>query len=73
VTTTGEGQFIVQLEVTDSGNAKTTTQLTVNVANPVVPSGNPTNPSGGGGGGSLSWPWLLGLCVAVASLRPRRR
>jgi hypothetical protein len=73
VNTTGEGQFIVQLEVTDSSNGPpATTQLIVNVANPVVPSGNPTNP-GGGGGGSLSWPWLLGLCVAVASLRPRRR
>jgi serine protease len=72
-TTTAEGQFTVQLKVTDSNNVSTTTQLVVNVANPVVPSGNPTNPSGGGGGGSLSWPWLLGLCIAVVSLRPRRR
>jgi serine protease len=35
----------------------------------------PISPDGGssGGGGSLSWPWLLALLLAVALLRPRRQ
>lgn len=69
VTTSGGGTFTVQLDVTDSGPATSSATLVVSVAAPVA---NPPANSGGGGG-TMSWPWLLGLGVAVAALRPRRR
>jgi serine protease len=71
IRTSGEGLFVVRLQVTDALNGNATSQMTVQVAAPASPSGNPSN-GGGGGGGSLSWPWLLALWIAVAALRPRR-
>jgi serine protease len=71
ITTTGEGAFTVRLRVTDANNVTDTRDMVVSVATP--PAQQPGNPSNGsGGGGSLSWPWLLALWVAVAALRPRR-
>jgi serine protease len=73
LTTTSEGQFTVELEITDSNNVITKKDLLVVVADPVAQQpGNATNPPSGGGG-TLSWPWLLALCSAVMALRPRRR
>ena len=71
VTTSGGGTFTVRLDVTDDGGGMPVSKsLTVTAATPVA---NP--PSGGGdsGGGSLSWPWLLALGIAVTALRPRCR
>jgi serine protease len=68
VATNGGGTFTVQLDVTDSAAATVSTTLVVTVAAPTV-----TPPASSGGGGTMSWPWLLGLGVAVAALRPRRR
>ena len=71
ITTTGEGTFTVRLRVTDSNNVTDERDLTVSAATPVAQQpGNPSNPSGGGGG-SLSWPWLLALFIALAMLRAR--
>jgi serine protease len=69
VTTSGGGTFTVRLDVTDSAPATSSATLVVSVA---APTANPP-PSSGGGGGTMSWPWLLGLGIAVAALRPRRR
>ena len=68
VTTSGGGTFVVRLDVTDNTAATASTTLTIIAAAPVAP---PSSDSGGGG--TLSWPWLLGLGLAVAALRPRRR
>ena len=70
VTTSGGGSFTVRLDLTDSGGSgvAASSTLTVTAASPVT-----TPPSSdGGGGGATSWPWLLGLCLAVTALRPRR-
>jgi len=70
VRTTGDGAFRIQLQVTDANSATDTRNLVVSVT---APSAAPPSSNGGGsGGGSLSWPWLLALCCAVAMLRPRR-
>ncbi|HSB98799.1 MAG TPA: hypothetical protein VLE45_02710, partial [Burkholderiaceae bacterium] len=72
VTTSGGGTFTVRLDVADDGGGLPVSKsLTVTAATPVA---NPP-PSGGGdsGGGALSWPWLFGLCLAVAALRRPRR
>ncbi|HSB23398.1 MAG TPA: hypothetical protein VLE94_09855, partial [Burkholderiaceae bacterium] len=70
VNTSGGGSFKVRLDVTDDGGGTpASTTLTVTAASPVT---TPPSSDGGGGGGATSWLWLLGLCVAVAALRPRR-
>jgi serine protease len=66
-----EGQFTVELEVTDSSNVPVKKQLIVHVANAPQSSGG-ASVNSGGGGGALSWPWLLALGCAVLALRPRR-
>ena len=69
VTTTGGGTFSVRLDVTDSGGgAPASKTLVVTAATPTT-----SPPSSGGGGGTMSLAWLLGLGLAVAALRPRRR
>jgi serine protease len=69
VTTSGGGTFTVRLDVSDDGGGQPASKtLTISAAAPVV-----NAPSGGGGGGTMSWPWMLALCIAVAALRPRHR
>jgi serine protease len=67
VTTSGGGAFTVRLDVTDSGGATASKTLVVSASAPVV---NPPANSDSGGG-TMSWAWLLSLCVAVAALRSR--
>lgn len=68
VSASGGGTFTVRLQVTDSATATVTKDLVVSVGAPIA-----TPPADSGGGGTMSWPWLLGLGLAVAALRPRRR
>jgi serine protease len=71
ITTTGEGTFTVRLRVTDANNVTDTRDMVVSATTP--PAQHPGNSNNGSsGGGSLSWPWLLALWIAVAALRPRR-
>jgi serine protease len=71
VATTGVGTFSIRLLVTDANGLQDTRVQAVSVASVDVQS--PNSPPPDSGGGSLSWPWLLALGVAVAVLRPRRR
>ena len=65
---TTEGNFTVQLVVTDSlGNSNTTTQ-TVVVAAAALPPPAATG-AGGGGGGAASIAWVAGVALAAAVLR----
>jgi serine protease len=67
VTTSGGGTFTVRLAVTDSAAATATKDIVVSTVAPIV------TPPADSGGGTMSWPWLLALCVAVTALRPRRQ
>jgi serine protease len=68
VTTSSGGTFTVRLAVTDSAAATVTKDIAMSTVAPIV-----SPPADSGGGGTMSWPWLLALCVAVAALRPRRQ
>lgn len=73
VTPTGSGRFTVQLTVTDSSGAQSTSNRSVDVL-PVV--SNPpliTGDGGGGGGGALGLAWLAGLAAAVLALQWQRK
>ena len=65
VTGTSPGTVVVRLAVTDTGGNADQTDTTISVVS--------ATPGTSSGGGTLSWPWLLGLGLAVAALRPRRR
>lgn len=64
--TSGVGQVVVQLTVTDSFGAISSGSQTLNVsAVPVVV----TPPASSGGGGAMGGGWLMGLALAVLALR----
>ena len=57
------GAVVVRLAVTDDQGGAASADSTITVV----------SASDGGGGGTMSWPWLLALCIAVAALHPRRQ
>jgi len=59
---TNPGTVVVRLTITDDQGTSAHADTALSVV--AAPSS---------GGGTMSWPWLLGLLVAVAALRPRRR
>lgn len=72
VTPTGSGRFTVQLTVTDSSGAQSTSNRSVDVL-PVVSNPPLITGDGGGGGGALGLAWLAGLAAAVLALQWQRK
>jgi hypothetical protein len=64
VTGANPGTVVVRLSIADDqgGTAVSDTTIAVVAAAPADD-----------GGGSMSWPWMLALGIAVTALRPRRR
>jgi serine protease len=65
-TTSAAGSFTVQLTVTDSAGAQSSSASVVSVSSP---STSTTTTSSGGGGGAMSLAWLAALMLAVVALR----
>ncbi|HEY6087492.1 MAG TPA: S8 family peptidase [Burkholderiaceae bacterium] len=76
LTPTAAGTVVVRLALTDDRGAAVAEQRSVTVAPAAAPAaGADADAGGGSGGGALSWPWLLGLLMAVRGLAtpPSRR
>jgi len=74
LTPTAAGTVVVRLVLTDDRGAAVAEQRSVTVA-PAAVTAPAGDPGAGSGGGALSWPWLLGLLMAVHCLAtpPSRR
>ena len=70
--TSGAGEVVVSLTVTDSAGLTRNVVQAITIA-PVAGVVVTPPTSGGGGGGAMGWGWMLGLASAILLLTRRRR